>query len=421
MAEPAPQVMPHGALSPPDTSTTHGTVTRGTPAVVVAVANVPKAKEVKEVKEAEDAKEQQMKEDATKDAATPVALPPEPVTGVTRTFTTHAGETVTVAELPTSAKHEDMPATVPDAGHTNIEFEDSSVKVNPIVESTKPATLPSESVTPVAKKGDVVQPTQAADNPFLKRQHVPEPPKRVDWVKMAENRAAQRKRSLNVAEQTQLRDRGLPQGPLHSVEEIDTSESSMQLDAMEYAVGIFPQYFASEETTLDVQVIFRNEGLTSISSHAFADKMGTHIFTLDRRPGLLGDRELRDRSNMFLFGIHKRRFRRPRQWYIKTGSEHGIRVRSSWKRRNKNITLAFTNQPDGQDMKMLLKGNELHLDSTAVSPVVAIIDPNLLRVAKGLDLTIACVASAVRSESYAPRPGGSLKSTKSSLLSRWEK
>lgn len=107
--------------------------------------------------------------------------------------------------------------------------------------------------------------------------------------------------------------------------------------------------------------------------------------------------------------------------HVKTGSDDGIRVRSSWKRRNKNLTFAFTNQPDGQAMKMLLVGNELHVSSDATSPVVAIIHPTRLSVAKGLDLTIACVACVVRNESQELRSGGSVKSMKGSFLSRWGK
>lgn len=317
-SSPAPQVIPPGVISPPLSSPAPTPVASET-----STSTISNGEKANTRKEAEDAKEKEIKEKAAKDAAVPIALPPELVAGFTRTFTTHAGETITVAELPNAAKHEGVPATVPEADHTIIKVEDHGEKVPPVKRTTKSAVLPSRSIAPVAKKEDAINIDPEANHPVVKDQPDPRAARTVDWEKMAEVRAAKKKRSLTIAPQTQPVDRNptassvpvseaaMETATLHSIRETDTPEKTDQLAEMEFAIGIFPQYFASRETTLDEQVVFRTDGITT---HAFADQRGRPVFTLDRKPSLLEDRELRDKSHMFLLGIHKRRFRRPRQW-----------------------------------------------------------------------------------------------------------
>lgn len=95
-----------------------------------------------------------------------------------------------------------------------------------------------------------------------------------------------------------------------SIKSTQTVDFATRLSALRDEVGIFSQYVARMETTLNVQTLFRTDGVTS---QAFTDDSGITLFTLERKPGLLSDSELRDKTRMYLFGIHKRRYRRPRQ------------------------------------------------------------------------------------------------------------
>lgn len=121
------------------------------------------------------------------------------------------------------------------------------------------------------------------------------------------------------------------------------------------------------------------------------------------------------------FGLHLQIVLTMNIRYVKTGSDHGVRVSSSWKRRNKNLTVSFTNQLGGQYVRMLLEGGRLHVRNDALSPVVAVIDGDRVRMAQGLDMSLACLVCAVRNESQEVKCGGSLRSVKGSFSRRWGK
>lgn len=67
-------------------------------------------------------------------------------------------------------------------------------------------------------------------------------------------------------------------------------------------------------------------------------------------------------------------------------------------------------------MKMLLEGNQLHLRSDKSSPVVAVVGPTRVRVAKGLDLAVACVACAVKKDKQELRSCGSMRSLRAPFV-----
>lgn len=66
-------------------------------------------------------------------------------------------------------------------------------------------------------------------------------------------------------------------------------------------------------------------------------------------------------------------------------------------------------------MKMLLDGNKLHLRPDKLSPVVAVIEPTRVRVGKGLDLAIACVACAVKRDAMELKSPSSIRSLSTSF------
>lgn len=324
MANPAPQVIPASAIPSPE------------PAAPEPVTNeLSDAEKEKKLKEAEDVKEKELKEtEARKKAAKDVN--PEPVTGITRTFTTHVGQTVTVAELPNAARHEDAPATVPEADHTVVKKEDSVEQVAPVNDSATPVSPPTEPVVLVTKKAELPTAIAEGDHTVIKKQDIPDSTVRDKQLPVTDRlapaaslpaaeatRAATKSRSATVTEHTRSIDGELAAAPvttkaastktvtIDSDPDLDPASSSIPLSAIDRDIGIFPQYFANMDTTLDVQVVFRTDGVTS---QAFTDNRGTPMFTLDRKPSLLQDKELRDKSHMFILGIHKRRFRRPKQW-----------------------------------------------------------------------------------------------------------
>lgn len=294
MADTAPQVSPPASPVPPAApaapepipasppAAAPEPVTNEPPAAPTAVADpaAEKLKEDEEAKEKEqekerekEAQEKEAHEKELKDAAVPTPLPPEAGAPITRTFTTHAGETVAVMELPSVANNADLPATVPMADQTVVKKEVTTEPVPPLKAVATP--VPPEPAAPITR--DFTTNARA----------LPETDSPVD---------------RDVTAST------VPQDNTKAETKIEKVAPAPQLPVLEagYEVGILPQYIAKVETTL------LHSGMTS---QTFTDERGTSVFTLDRRPGgRFEDKELRDMTRMYIFGIHRRRFRRPRQW-----------------------------------------------------------------------------------------------------------
>lgn len=116
----------------------------------------------------EDTKEKEAREKAAKDTPTPIAAPTEPTAGITRTFTTHAGETITVTELSNAAKHEDAIATIPEAEPVNTHEQVS--KAEPVKERVKIVPVPAEIVSPATAKVNVPAPIPETEPIFVEKQ-----------------------------------------------------------------------------------------------------------------------------------------------------------------------------------------------------------------------------------------------------------
>lgn len=277
MADSAPQVSPPAEPAPTPAeapASTEHPPSLPPPAVPAPVASeAPAAPPAAPSALPDDAREKE-----AHDAAAPVALPPEGAT-MTRTFTTHGGDTITVAELPNAATHPDVPATVPmtAADHTVIKESKPAANVPPVKYG------PAEPDFPPEPRGRDLD-------------HDPGAPITKDF--------SPRPRSVS---NTTITNVSAPSTKTQATE--TTTTTSHPLSAVDPPVGIFSQYIAKAETALTVDTKQRSDGM---KTQTFSTST-IPLFTLDCRPGSTRDRELRDMSRMFILGIHKRRFRR-RQW-----------------------------------------------------------------------------------------------------------
>ncbi|KJY00117.1 hypothetical protein TI39_contig342g00021 [Zymoseptoria brevis] len=302
-----------------------------------------------------------------------------------RTFTTPAGQTLTVIEHP-DAVHDpaEQINTVPIAnekGQTVVEV------VKPATVATTavivPATIVAEEVKPVVKKAPtvlVIPPAAIVTEQNMNKKAgidtvVAQPPTRAKSVL-----------EIPVTEKPL---RAIRPATIHQDVGISTPPPSPELDALLEPIGIFPDYIAKTE-----KILFVQQNMLSIMSkedYVITDEAGATLFQIDHK--LLTTSHLKRFSSpngTFLFDLRKRRF----------------------PSRGHRITLTNILSPHTAESTFFLKSGALHLGDTEAGPVVATFVPDYLvpkgalsgkpawkvRVAKGLDMSVVAAICGVVDE-----------------------
>ncbi|SMR47780.1 unnamed protein product [Zymoseptoria tritici ST99CH_3D1] len=292
-----------------------------------------------------------------------------------RTFTTPAGQTLTVIEHPDEVHDPaEQISTVPIAnekGQTVVEV------VKPTTVATAavivPATIITEEVKPVVKKAPtvlVIPPAAIVTEQNMNKKAgidtmVAQPPTRPKSVL-----------EIPVTEKPL---RAIRPATIHQDVGIPTPPPSPELDALLEPIGIFPDYVAKTE-----KILFVQQNMLSIMSkedYVITDEAGATLFQIDNK--LLTTSHLKRFSSpngTFLFDLRKRRF----------------------PFRGHRITLTNLLSPHPAESTFFLKSGALHLGGTEAGPVVATFVPDWLvskgalsgkpawkvRVAKGLDMGV---------------------------------